>query len=109
VPDIRLFADEQISNAIILGLRQRGIEVLSVPDADRIGMSDESHLVFARDNDYVVQTQDKDFLVLCNLTKNHSGVIFAPQSMSIGDTIHGVLVVTGVLTDTEMKGRLEYL
>jgi len=61
VPEIRLFTDEQISNALILGLRQRGVEGLSVPDAARDGMSDESQLIFARDNGYVVLTEDKDF------------------------------------------------
>jgi hypothetical protein len=33
-----------VANAVIRGLRQRGIDVLSVPDADMLGASDEAHL-----------------------------------------------------------------
>ena len=109
MPDIRLFADEQISKAVILGLRQRGVDVLSTPDAGREGLADESHLVFARENGYVLLTQDRDFPTLAATVPDHLGIIYAPQSMSIGDIIRGVLLVTGVLTDDEMKGRLEYI
>ena len=40
---------------------------------------------------------------------DHLGIIYVHQSTSIGDIIRGVLLVIGVLTDDEMKGRLEYL
>ena len=109
VPEIRLFTDEQISNALILGLRQRGVEVLSVTDTGRDGMSDESHLLFARDNGYVILTEDQDFLILSSETTDHHGIIFARQSMRIGEAIRGVLLVTSVLTADEMKGRVEFL
>ena len=109
MPEIRLFTDEQISNALILGLRQRGVEVLSVTDTGRDGMSDESHLLFARDNGYVILTEDQDFLILSSETTDHHGIIFARQSMGIGEAIRGVLLVTSVLTADEMKGRVEFL
>lgn len=109
MPDIRLFTDEQISNAVILGLRQRGVEVLSTPDAGRAGMADESHLVFARDNGYALPAQDRDFLTLAATVPDHLGIIHVHRSTSIGDTIRGVLLVTSVLTGDEMKGRLEYI
>ena len=105
VPEIRLFTDEQISNALILGLRQRGVEVLSVIDTGRDG----SHLLFARDNGYVILTEDQDFLILSSETTDHHGIIFARQSMRIGEAIRGVLLVTSVLTADEMKGRVEFL
>ena len=90
-------------------MRQRGVEVLSTPDAGRAGLADESHLAFARDNGYVLLTRDRDFLTLAATMPDHLGIIYVPQSTGIGDTIRGVLLVTGVLTDHEMKGRLEYL
>lgn len=109
MPDIRLFTDEQISNAVILGLRQRGVEVLSTPDAGRDGLADDSHLVFARENGYVLLTQDQDFLTLAATVPDHLGILYVHQSTSIGDIIRAVLLVTSVLTDHEMKGRVEFL
>jgi len=104
-----VFTDEQILNAVILGLRQRGVEVLSTPDAGRDGLADKSHLIFARENGYVLLTQDRDFLTLAATMTDHFGTLYVPQSTSIGDIIRGVLLVTGVLTDDEMKGRVEYI
>lgn len=44
---IRYYTDEQISRAVISGLRQRGVDVLSVPEANKIGASDQEQLAFA--------------------------------------------------------------
>ena len=45
--EIRYYTDEQVSRAVINGLRQRGVDVLSVPEANRIGASDDEQLAFA--------------------------------------------------------------
>lgn len=109
MPDIRLFADEQVSRAIVLGLRQRGVEILSTPEAGRAGLSDEDHLDFARDNGYVVLTEDQDFLMLEATRPDHGGVIYARQGKKIGDVIRGVLLVTDTLVATEMVGQVQWL
>ncbi len=44
---IKVYADEHVSWAIINGLRQRGVDILSVADAGLLGASDETHLTFA--------------------------------------------------------------
>jgi len=48
VSKIRYYVDEHVSRAVVRGLRQRGVDVLSVPEANMLGASDEEHLAFAR-------------------------------------------------------------
>ncbi len=71
-------------------------------------MSDEDHLDFARDNGYVVLTEDQDFLMLAATRPDHGGVIYARQGKKIGDVIRGVLLVTDTLVATEMVGQVEH-
>ena len=53
---IRYYTDEHVANAVILGLRQRGIDVLSVPEAGTMGATDEAHLALASDQGLVLFT-----------------------------------------------------
>jgi predicted nuclease of predicted toxin-antitoxin system len=53
--------DEHVSRAVIQGLRQRGVDVLSVPEAGTLGASDEEHLLFAVQAGRVLFTQGADF------------------------------------------------
>ena len=52
--EIRYYTDENISRAVINGLRQRGVDVLSVPEAGMLGASDEEQLTFALENKRVI-------------------------------------------------------
>lgn len=49
--------DEHVSRAVIQGLRQRGVDVLSVPEAGMLGTSDEEHLLYALQAGRVLFTQ----------------------------------------------------
>lgn len=60
--EVRYFTDEHVSRAVLRGLRQRGVDVLSVPEANKLGATDEEHLAFALAEGRVVFTQDDDFL-----------------------------------------------
>ena len=85
------------------------MEILSTPEAGRAGLSDEDHLDFARDNGYVVLTEDQDFLTLAATRSDHAGVIYTRQGTRIGDVIRGVLLVTDTLVASEMAGQVEYV
>jgi hypothetical protein len=37
VSKIRYYVDKHVSRAVVRGLRQRGVDVLSVPEADMLG------------------------------------------------------------------------
>jgi len=106
---IRIYTDEHIPAAVIEGLRQLGIDVLSVPDAGLLGADDWVHLERAVADQRVILTQDTDFLRLCREGGEHPGVIFVPRQMEIGEMIRGVELVHGAVDVSEMRGHIEYL
>lgn len=59
---VRYFTDEHVAGAIASGLRKRGIDVLPVAEAGLLGADDEDFLAFAREEQRVIVTQDRDFL-----------------------------------------------
>lgn len=103
------YTDEHVANAVIRGLRQRGIDVLSVPEAGMMGATDEAHLVFAFERRRVLFTQDTDFLRLAATGIDHAGVVYATQTTSIGDIIRGLFLIYQVLEAEDMLGKIEYL
>jgi hypothetical protein len=46
--EVRFYADEYIPKAVIRGLRQRGVDILTVADAASISAEDSTHLRRAR-------------------------------------------------------------
>lgn len=98
-----------MSKAAIQGLRERGIDVLSVPEANMLGASDEEHLAFALAEGRVIFTQDADFLRLAAAGHEHAGIAYARQGTSVGDIIQGLMLIVQVLDAEEMKGKIEYL
>jgi predicted nuclease of predicted toxin-antitoxin system len=94
---------------LIRGLRQRGADVLSVPDAGMMGASDEAHMALALREGRVLFTQDADFLRLAASGTPHAGIVYARQQTSLGTTIHGLMLIHQILSSEEMFGRIEYL
>jgi uncharacterized protein with PIN domain len=106
---IRFYTDEHVAKAIIRGLRQRGVDVLTVPEVKMLGASDEDHLAKALEENRVIFTQDNDFLRLAASGLNHSGIVYASQETSISHIIYGLMLIYQVLDAEEMIGHIEYL
>lgn len=106
---IRFYADEHVANAVVRGLRQRGVDVLTVLEAGMLGASDAEHLRRARSEGRVMFTQDNDFLRLHAAGVDHSGIVYAPQQTSVMDIIRGLMVIYQVLDAEEMHGQIEFL
>jgi len=104
---IKYYCDENVSSAIVHGLRIRGVEVLTVQEARMLGASDEAHLEFATQRSLVLFTQDADFLRLHALGIMHSGIAYAHQRMLIGDIIRGLVLVYELLDAKEVKRILK--
>lgn len=104
--EVRYYTDEQVSRAVIRGLRQRGVDVTSVPEADKLG---EEHLAFALAEGRVIFTQDDDFLRLAAGGKVHAGIVYAPQHIPVGRIIQGLMLIHALLTAEEMIGKVEFL
>ena len=107
--EVRFYADENISAAVIEGLRRRGISVLSTPDAGMLGALDEEHFALAASRQLVVLTQDDDFLKLAARTERHPGVVYARQGRSIGAIVSGVVLIAENLDAEDLIDRVEYI
>ena len=75
---VRFYTDEHVSRAVIRGLRQRGVDVLTTPEAVMLKAVDEDHVAYAQREGRVIFTQDADFLRLHAEGKPHSGIVYAP-------------------------------
>ena len=106
---VRFYADEHVPKAVVNGLRQRGVNALTVAEPGMLGASDEEHLAFVRREERVLSTQDADFLRLHSSGTKHAGLVYAPPQSSVGETIRGLLFIHELLTPQEMKGHVEFL
>lgn len=106
---IRFYLDEHVSPAVAAGLRRRGVEALTVQESNMTGKQDIELLVFALQENYVIVTQDADFLRLHAEGMEHNGIAYAPQQTSVGVLLRGLMLVVQVLDASEMKNHIEFL
>lgn len=106
---VRFYTDEHVATAVVHGLRQRGVDVLTVSDARLLSATDEDHLARARAEGRVLFTQDPEFLRLHAAGVAHAGIVYAPQGTAIGDIIRGLMLIHQVLESEDMKDHVEYL
>lgn len=107
--DVRYYTDEHVARAVASGLRTRGVDVLTLPEAGMLGATDEQHLDFAFREGRVIFTQDDDFLRLAAKGVRHAGLVYAPQPTPIGTIVHGLMRIFHVLTAEDMVGHIEFL
>lgn len=104
---LRFYTDENVSWAVINGLRQRGVDVMTTPDADMLGRLDEEQLALATEHGRVLFTHDDDFLRLHSQEFPHTGIVYTHQTSSISRMIRGLMLVYEVLDSEYMAGHLE--
>ena len=110
------FLDEDaMAQALLNGLRARGIDVLTVGEVARKRLEDDEQLEFATSQGRVLYTfNTSDFYQLHTewLTqgKTHSGIAFAPQQhYAIGEQIRRLLKLMRARSAEEMIGNVEFL
>lgn len=101
--------DEHVSKAVVKGLRERGVDVLTVSEAGMMGAADKAHLQFAKQQKRVIFTQDTDFLRLHASGEEHNGIVYAHQKTSTGDIIFGLMLISELLSPDEMTGHIEFV
>lgn len=107
--EVRYYTDEHVSRAIVRGLRNRGIDVLTAPEASMLAAADNRHLALARRENRVLFTQDADFLRLAAAGATHAGVVYAHQQTPIGRIIRHLALIHLVLSAEEMVGEVEFV
>lgn len=107
--------EDAMRRHFINALLAAGLDVVTVADANRFGMSDADQLAWATEQDRVLYTFNvKDFSLLhtqwLSRGRSHSGIVVVPrQRYSIGDQLRGLLNLTKHLSAEDMVNRLVYL
>ena len=107
--DIKFYTDEHVPTAVVAGLRRRGVDVLTTPEAGMLGASDEAQLALATAPTRVLFTQDDDFLKLHAKGITHAGIVYVHQGASIGEMVHGLYLIYQVLATEAMENHVEFL
>lgn len=107
--NIAYYLDEHVPKAIAKGLRARGVDVLTVPEASLLGASDQEQLAFALSQRRIVVTHDDDFLRLHVSRIPHAGIVFATRGHGIGKMISGLMLIYDLLAPEEMRNHVEFL
>jgi Domain of unknown function (DUF5615) len=111
---ISFYMDEHVPKAIINGLRLRNIDVLTVQEDGRTGITDNLVLDRATELQRILFTQDDDFLIEVQkrqqLGLTFSCVIYAHQlAILIGKCINDLELVAKVVTLEELAGTVRQL
>jgi hypothetical protein len=106
---MRFYTDEHVARAVANGLRQRGVDAVTIVEAGLQSASDEQILALAQEERRVVFTQDDDFLRLHAGGVQHAGIAFAPQGTGVGDIIRGLMLIHQVLEEADMANHVEFL
>jgi hypothetical protein len=116
VSAVRLYVDEDASEqAVVRGLRARGIDVLTTAEAGRLGRTDAEQLAFAAAGNWTIYTFNvSDFALLhrryLERGLQHSGIVVVPdQRCSVGEKIRRVARFIRSVTAEQMIDRMDYL
>jgi hypothetical protein len=110
---IRFFTDEDVHGLVAASLRRTGFEAVSTPEADRLHESDDSQLLWAASNDYVIVTFNVGHFASRHSEwlrsgQHHAGIIVSRQ-LPIGEIVRRLLNLASKLNADSMRDRLEFL
>jgi predicted nuclease of predicted toxin-antitoxin system len=92
--------DENCHRAIAEGLRRRGVDVTTTPEAGLLNATDNGQLVYCQAHARVLFTQDRDFLRIHAAAIAHPGIVYCDKdTRSIGE----------ILEPADMVNRVEFL
>lgn len=111
---LAFYMDEHIHKSITIGLRQRGIDVITVQEDNYTGKADPIILERATELQRVIFTQDEDFLVIGNRFQSQgiyfTGVIFAhQQDVTVGNCIRDLELIAQVCEPQDCMNCVQYL
>jgi hypothetical protein len=68
--EIKIYTDESVEVAIAQGLQRRGVEAFSARDRDKLGLTDEAQLIFAREEKATISidySNSKPYLIMVQI------------------------------------------
>lgn len=107
---MRFHPDEDCPRALAVGLRRRGIDLTTTPEAGLLEAADEEQTAYALGERRVIFTQDEDFLAIQASGTPHAGIAYCKKdTRGIGDMIRGLILIWEIYDPDEMAGKVEYL
>lgn len=106
--------DENIPRQISIGLRLRGVEVLTVQEDQRDGQSDPEIFARATELNRILFSRDNDMLVIAR-TKQRDGTAFPglvyvhPNRITLGDCVRDLEVIAKASTAEDCRDQVQYL
>ena len=89
------YADENVKEAIVAGLRQRGMDLVTAEERNQRRTDDEVLLETAAVEGRILLTNDADFLRIhaewMAAGRDHAGIVYWPQDRPIGEAIRRIL------------------
>ena len=106
---VSFYLDEHIPSAVAEGLRQRGVGVRTLVEADRLRARDDEHLAHARKEGLVLVTHDDDVLRLAGEGAPHAGIVYVPRRRSIGNIVRGLVRIARASSRKGLRKKIKFL
>ena len=107
---MKFHTDENVSQAVAMGLRRRGFDVTTTNEAGLRTASDEIQLAYALRDSRVMVSHDPDMLRLASSGIPHAGVAYCHgQKYNVGQLVLKLLALAGRASPEEMRNQVEFL
>lgn len=111
---VALYMDENVPRQITVGLRLRGIDVITVQEDGRAGMLDPQVLARATELNRVLFSRDDDLLALAHQRQKDGisfpGVVYShPQGIGIGTCVRELEVIAQASIPEDCLNQVQYL
>jgi hypothetical protein len=110
---LRLYADECVNGRIVIGLRRRGVDVVTAEDEHLLSRSDRDQMVHAAALGRVFVTSDRDFFPIADDLMGRQapflGMFFIQPRATIGDAVRIIAEAAMNLELSAMQNRIEWV
>lgn len=91
---MKFHTDEHVSEAVVLGLRRRGLDVTTTSQAGMLGAKDETQLAHCLHEERVMVSHDADMLRLAAASVPHAGIAYCHnQKYKAGELILRLCII----------------
>lgn len=104
--EISFLLDEHIPSSVARELKANDVNVKTVYEIGLDGRPDSEILIYAKENELVIVTQDSDFL---KLDDENLGIVFLTEPLEIGDLMRQLTGIIEKFNPEEMKNSIFYI
>ncbi len=106
---MKFLADEHVDVQAVEALKQINIDIVSVQELGMRGQSDEKLLSYAHENKRIIVTRDTDFLRLHAKGREHAGIVFITNPLSIANIVREIEKISLLLETEHIRNRVIFV